>query len=77
MPVADNKNHSIDSNGSRSAQNGGSSGQQKHGSSSRRGGSNKRSGSKSMVRHCQLNQSIQNDYIKGNDFKTNRYDSQF
>ena len=50
MPVADNKNHSIDSNGSRSAQNGGSSGQQKHGSS-RKGGNNKRSGSKSMVRH--------------------------
>ena len=49
MPVADNKSHSIDSNGSRSAQNGGSSGQQKHGSS-RRGGSNKKSGSKSMVR---------------------------
>ena len=49
MPVADNKNHTLDSNGSRSAQNGGSSGQQKHGSS-RRGGSNKKSGSKSMVR---------------------------
>jgi len=50
MPVADNKSHSIDSNGSRSAQNGGSSGQQKHGSS-RRGGSSKKSGSKSMVRN--------------------------
>ena len=53
MPVADNKNHSIDSNGSLSAQNGGSSGQQKHGSS-RRGGSNKKSGSKSMVRQSYL-----------------------